>query len=469
MSTARQENARTLAAALGLAEEEAVERLDACVVVTAAPGEDRLATRLRDLLQRTLVNVALEPQTGRSPVVEVVVGRTRARTAARVVGVGIRGYEIEVRDGGLATPTAPSAHPVVEALAACYAAAAVVHRAVHAAEIDLRLPIAIDVAAILGADVGCLERPVDLGVAYLAGAGAIGNGLLLGLSTMDVRGELHVCDPDSVSDGNLNRCGWFTNADVGALKAERLVAVAQPQLPRLRLVPHTCTLKDVPAARGGGAWLEKLIVGVDSPRARRSLQNELPHQVFDASTTGVREVVLHFNRLPTERACLSCIYHETPDEAAHERHVAESLGVTLSDVQSGFVSDAAAGAIVRRYPKLALDALSGLAYDSLFKQLCGQEALKTEADRQVLAPFAFVSGLAGILLALEVARRVGEESTDEPFNYWRASPWVTPSLRTREMRLKHEACEFCGDATLQGVVRSLWGAGDAQGTGTLVR
>lgn len=456
MITARHENARTLAAALGLAEEAAVERLDAFVLLTVAPGEGRLATRVRDLLRRTLANVDLEAA-GRVPAVEVVVGRARRRTSARVVGVGVRDYDIEIREGEVTAAAAPCAHPVVEVLAACYAAAAVVHLSVQAADIPLRLPIEMDVAEILGADVGCLHRPVDLGVAYMAGAGAIGNGLLLGLSTMDVRGELHVCDPDSVSDGNLNRCVWFTADDVGALKAERLVAVAQPHLPRLQLVPHTCVLKKVPAARDGGAWLEKLIVAVDSRRARRSLQTELPHRVFDASTTGIREVVLHFNRLPAERACLSCIYHETRDEAAHERHVAESLGVSLAEVQSGFVTDVAARAIVRLYPNLVPEMLIGLAYDSLFKQLCGQGALKTDADRQVLAPFAFVSTLAGVLLAVELARRAGDRATESPFNYWRLSPWARPSERTRETRPRRAACEFCDDTILQGVVRGLWG------------
>lgn len=54
-------------------------------------------------------------------------------------------------------------------------------------------------------------------------------------------------------------------------------------------------LQDVPAKQGGGAWLKRLIVGVDSPRARRNLQTEVPGEVYDASTTGISEVVVHFS------------------------------------------------------------------------------------------------------------------------------------------------------------------------------
>ena len=69
---------------------------------------------------------------------------------------------------------------------------------------------------------------------------------------------------------------------------------------------------------------------MDSRRARRSLQMELPPSVFDASTTGVSEVVLHFNRQPSELACLSCIYPENERERAHEENVAEALGNSRS-------------------------------------------------------------------------------------------------------------------------------------------
>jgi hypothetical protein len=454
--TALQENARTLAAALGVAESEAVDRLEGLVLVTVASDAERLARRVEHILGRTLSCVTREFDAMRCPAVEVVVGDARRRSSAPIVGVSARGFVIEIRDREVTGP-AISGHPIVEILASCYAAAAAVHRAVQAVDIPLRLPIEFDVAALLGTDVEVLTRPVDLGVAYMAGAGAIGNSVLLGLSTLDVRGELHICDPDTVSAGNLNRCIWFANGDIDSLKAARLTSLAQPQLPGIRLVPHTCALKDVPAASQGGAWLENLIVAVDSRRARRTLQTELPHNVYDASTTGIDEVVLHFNRLPTALACLSCIYYEAPDETAHEAHVAESLGVAVVDVHFGTVTEAAALSIVRRYPDLSPKHLVGLAYDSLFKQLCGQGALKTAADRQVLAPFAFVSVLAGVLLALEFVRRKRTELAERRFNYWRVSPWARPLERTMEIRPKHEDCVLCSDPILQSVVQQVWG------------
>jgi hypothetical protein len=372
-----------------------------------------------------------------------------------MVGVCASGYKFIVDNDNCAFGESEPAHPIVEMLAACYAAAAAVHRAVGAADIPLRLPVTCNVLELVGGDEGVLTEPVSIGRTYLAGAGAIGNGVLLGFSGLAVHGELHVCDPDTVSEGNLNRCVWFTRADIGSFKADRLARNAQPLLPSVQVVPHKCTLQKVGKPEGG-AWLERLIVAVDSRRARRTLQNELPHHVFDASTTGIEEVVLHFNQSPTERACLSCIYWETQEESAHERHVADSLGVTPEDVRSGLITEAAACAIVLRYSNLSSEHLVGLAYDSLFKQLCGQGALKTAADKQVLAPFAFVSVLAGVLLAIECARRMRSNATEVPFNYWRVSPWASPLERTREMRGKRNGCEFCYNTVIKDVVRSLW-------------
>lgn len=128
MTNARQENARTLAAALGRSEAEVEHLLDATVLITCAPGDDRLATYIETLLGRTLSNVRREPDS--PPTVELVVGPAMPRSTAPVIGVGVADYRVEVRDGIVALGT--SARPIVQLVAACYAAAAAVHTAVDA-------------------------------------------------------------------------------------------------------------------------------------------------------------------------------------------------------------------------------------------------------------------------------------------------------------------------------------------------
>jgi ThiF family len=313
----------------------------------------------------------------------------------------------------------------------------------------------IDLEQLYGAAIARIDERIELGPCFMAGAGAIGNAVLAGFSTLDVQGELHICDPDDVSDGNFNRCWWFERSDLEEPKAERLALRAQRSMPQLRLIPHVASLRDAIKACGEPP-VEVLIVGVDSRRARRSLQTEMPRRVFDASTSGITEFVLHFNQIPSDRACMSCIYYEAPDETAHEAHVAEALGVRIADVRENFVSESAARAIAQTYPHLDAVALNGLAYDSLFKELCGKGQLKTGTATRVLAPFGFISVLAGAMLAIEMVVRSGTIAPPD-YNYWRVSPWGAPIERMREQRSRRPGCEFCSNETLRSVVERLWG------------
>lgn len=457
---AARENARTLAAALRIDEREAAHLLDITILINAPPGDpasNQLAAFLERLLVRTVKTVLRSADSSNSPALEISVGDIAPLTLVPRIWVTTSPERISIGSSQPEPQNLVELHPVLLLLGACYAAAfamkAVIGDGLAVPHTD---PLILDFNDIFGPSLPLTES-FDLGTAYLAGAGAVGNGFLFALSLLDVSGELHIADPDSIEDRNLNRCIWFFDSDLTFNKAERLVELAKAEFSRLVLVPHPVALKDVPAAREGGAWLQRLIVGVDSRRTRRNLQLELPGEVYDASTTGIVEAVLHFNKQPTEGlACLSCIYAQEEGEMAHERHVADSLGVSLEAVREGYVSDEAAAKICLKYSQLIPGDLQGLAYDSLFKQLCAEGELYTAADRQVLAPFSFVSVLAGTYLTLELLRRVHNKQPEQPFNYWRISPWTAPVTRLRSMRPTNPKCSFCGDLILREVVRNLW-------------
>ena len=64
-------------------------------------------------------------------------------------------------------------------IAACYVAAAVVKAAIGSGfPIQSTEPIRLSWRELFGSDVETLGRPVDIGEAYLAGAGAVGHGFL---------------------------------------------------------------------------------------------------------------------------------------------------------------------------------------------------------------------------------------------------------------------------------------------------
>ena len=178
---ARRENARALAVAAGVSEEEAAVRLDRPVRVTyddVEPIAGLLAGELITVLGRSLPVYGHETNTRESVAAEVVIGHARPRTEGpHVFAVLIadsciisrRPVEFEAHDGP---------HPLLVTIAACYMAGAVIRCVVGD---GLRNPppeefeIPFDAFIPPGVD---LSSVVDLEEAYLAGAGAIGNGLL---------------------------------------------------------------------------------------------------------------------------------------------------------------------------------------------------------------------------------------------------------------------------------------------------
>lgn len=454
--SARDENAKVLGKLLGIDDDDAAGLLEMTVIVRAASDAPSQAVRrhLVDLLKRAVGRVLETPDVTAG--VEILIGDVVPTTHGPVVRVAVTPAEITVsceaapeHDPGATVPE------ILLLISACYAAGMGVRLGLRR---SFPLPhadtIRVPVDRLLRGN--ALVGPVMLGRIYLAGAGAIGNGLLQGLAVLDVEGEIHIVDPKNVTAGNLGRCVWFQERDIGRPKAEALAERAGPALSRVKLVARVDRIQTL-AERSAGPWLERLAVAVDSRRARRRLQEELPREVFDASTTGIEEIVVHFNGVGADAACLSCIYDEDRVEAAHEQHVADMLGVDLADVREHYIGRDAAQRMAARHGQLDPAQLVGTAYDSLFKSLCGTGQLGVDEGRTVLAPFSFVSVLAGAYLALEIVLRISGDQPVHPYNYWRASPWTSPVLELQVFRPRRLECETCGNSMIRSAVKQLWG------------
>lgn len=459
---AHRENVRMLASLLGLDESAAAEKLNIEFAISHDTGDlqaTQLARQVARLLERT-VNVVSTNSITTKAVAELVIGKIERRTKATPVYLASGNQSATIGLNPLANEAPGQLHAIGVQLCACYAAAALLRTALpEIPTLPAFREIKFDLNEWTGGRIDLLDVPVDLGQAYLAGAGAVGNGLAVGLTCFPrLSGLLAVCDDDQVSEANIQRCVLFETRHINSPKADILAEAIGHSNPFLKTSAFHGRLQFHPDKKKDptGRWLKTLIVGVDSPRARRELQTEIPREVFDASTSGATEIVFHHHRQPTELACLACIYHETPLENAHEHHVAESLGIPVGFVKESRVSDAAAKLIASKYPELDKTALAGMAYDTLFKQLCGAAELKTESGKQVVTPFAFVSTFAGLVLALELVLRAHGLKRD--FNEWRLSPWASPVMRRRRMQERIAGCTFCSKPTLCDVTREMWPA-----------
>lgn len=437
-----------LASVMGVDEDEASERLDRTVLVTAAADSSsrNLASEIVALLERTL-HVSADPAA--EACLELVVGRAAPRASVRRIYADADADRAVV-DASPVPMSTGEPHALFAAIAASFAVAAVISMAVDSGKLPkVALPMAIRFDQ-LGISSEALDRTIDLDGAVLVGAGAIGNAFLRALRHVRARGRLPIVDPKKVGGGNPNRCLFLTAEDVGTDKACALAHNAQANFTAVELVPFVETFHDYVAREG---VQRTAIVTVDSRRVRRSIQSEVPGQVFDASTTDIRAVVVHSHRQPTAHACLSCIYRHVPDESVREQAIADGLGIGLEMVRENLISSEAAEKISSLHGISAAE-IQGTGYDSLFKALCAEQALMTPEGRQVLAPFAFVSGLAGALLVVEMLR---SEPASASTNYWQVDPWGAPIDRLRALRPRSPDCEFCSRSTSLSIVEAIWG------------
>jgi hypothetical protein len=221
---ARNENAAMLATALGLGLSDASEALEFDVAVTADPSDvsaAQIGKELVTLLSRTVRKAALA-ETCETAAVEVIIGKAESRSSFPKVFVSIRPNEAVI--GNDPSPErCVEIPPILGLLVACYISA-IVMQSVLQERLPFHVPMPFRISFDqLGIDTGAFGEPVDIGKAYLAGAGAIGNGFLWAARHLNVRGQLEISDDDVVSSGNLNRQIWFTKTDVNHPKAEESV------------------------------------------------------------------------------------------------------------------------------------------------------------------------------------------------------------------------------------------------------
>jgi len=452
---AKRENMRALANSLGISEEEAGIKLGFEVKLFYSEnitGSKQFSQELYNLLSRTVETVTCHKSETVCFSEIKILGNTDKTLYVYTNNNAfiINTKEIESHK------TEKFSHPLFLLLCACYTSASIMKLAVDNIPFAVKFPMLFNLNEIINPDL--LYKPINLKKTYMAGAGAIGNTLLWAFRHLDVRGELHICDDDKVGSGNLNRQLFFAEEDIGKYKAEQLVKKAQPFMTNLKLISRPFLLQNLNEA-GNGFWLERLISAVDSRRARRTLQGEFPREIFDSSTTDVSEIVIHYHKQPTNTACMTCIYSEDDRERSHEMNIAESLGVEISEVKKERINYEMAEIISKRFSDANIDssAIEGEAYDSLYKALCGQGKLKNVENGQILAPFCFVSALAGVMLAIEIVKRLADNKNMHNYNFWKISAWHPPYPKIKKTLQRKDNCPSCGSKTIQTLIKEKWG------------
>jgi hypothetical protein len=251
----------------------------------------------------------------------------------------------------------------------------------------------------------------DLGELFLVGSGAIGNGLLWSLRDIQARGTLHVIDGETVDLTNLQRYVMTISSDEGNSKTE----LAEKWLlgSGLKVDPHPQHWNEFVAARAN--WhFERVIVAVDTERARIEIQASLPRGVHNAWTQR-GEVGISRHQFLGPNACMACLYVPTQPAKNLDQLVLEALRLPdglLMEIRArldqGKPTEREFLQLIARegaIPFEELLAFEGKKLEELYhKGVCGGMVMalrEGETMRRAEVPMAFQSAFAGVLLAAD--------------------------------------------------------------------
>jgi len=443
------ENALGLMGLLDSSEEEVLAKLATRVLVSAP--KDGLAALLGSDIS-ALLERSLQVVHSAAVDVEVAVGTAFQTDAKLKLHVSLSAGALSISTGAGTSEVSAEVPGLFRKIAACYTAGHVIAKSLESDQFqNLPDPFVVRFSA-FGVSADDLKRAILLDDAVLVGAGGVGNGFMWAASELDIHGRLTIVDPKNIAVGGLNRCLYFTSDDVKNCGAKATVLAERTKRHGFEVDAFVGKFSDLVAERGR---VRRVITTPDSREVRRSVQDDLPLEVLDASTTDLSEIVIHSHRQPTDGACLACIYVHLPVEEQRKIHTAEGLGLTVEEVSRGFIDEEIARKLAGLHSNLVEHDLIGKAFDTVYKDQCGAGALKNAAGQQAVAPLAFISNLAGALLALELVRFEVNQSASS--SYMALSPWHQPSAHARRSAARKDSCHFCGpDKNGKKVLLDLW-------------
>lgn len=315
-----------------------------------------------------------------------------------------------------------------------------------------------------------LPAVVNLHNLNVIGVGAGGGALVQTLSTLDaVKGTIRLVDSDEVSASNLNRYIWAYRRDVDAMKADvarRLMVDAHPALTfsvKAHAQPYI-EFSDAVDARD----LELVVSTVDTVRARKQIQWDLPETVLDAATNQEGDYVV-LRVAFGDGQCLACKHQGRSDGMRREMAVlSDQVGLETDTLVEMNTNNAAftaeqVDAIAEHVDNGADITLPepGERFSDWFREHCGHIDLGG-ATMEVPVPFLPVT--AGVLLAGEVIkqRHFSDAEVDNRFTH---NMLGEPVEGMHRFTNPHPDCEICSDSTAVDRYEAKW---EKSGTAAVV-
>ena len=309
--------------------------------------------------------------------------------------------------------------------------------------------------------------PVDLGEVAIAGLGAVGNPAIWAFARHpDLRGNLHLIDPEDIELSNLQRYCLPRLSDSKMSKVT--LAAREIESTELGYTLWPCTIEDFAKQYEKIGILSTVCVSVDNIDGRRTAQALLPKLVINGWTSD-NGLGVSWHRLLDSHACLACLYHPSQPILSQTEIAAQALGLPHEKVAMLYVAETGLSkeetAIVEAHLDIKKGALKnwiGKRVQDVFTSVvCGQVGVDLPGLNKIATvPLAHQSVLAGLLMAVELVKRsvpsLESKSQKAPLVVW-DDVLRPPPKHWTAMRTKNPNC-FCGDEIYTAAYRKKWGA-----------
>lgn len=420
------------------------------------------ATRLKKLARE--INPKITIASGFSRVTDVIVVGGTAPDAddAFKYYIGSDGWISEFsRSAPVGTGT--SDNGLGAGVAACLGAANIFRRIFSDQKLDDELAFSV-----LDLDIAAAEPrnpvldKVDIGDAYLVGAGAIGNGFLWGLfAYTGLAGKLTVIDHENVELFNIQRYALTKRESEGAAKVD----VAKDfllQREALQVTKFHGTWENFLNGRGAEWSFERVVSALDSAKDRIELQASLPKWIVNGWTKDTDIGVSHHDFI--HDACLACLYMPDREVQSEDRLIMEALGLppqifeqdVRAKLELGTPLDIEYLGRIAEYKGIdqaLLLQFEGKTLRELYtKAVCSGAVMELATGHKTAraeVPMPFQSALAGILQAvILIAHAAGERNLFGVTSIDLMKPFIGARIETSSDQAKRSIC-FCNDADYQ--------------------
>lgn len=170
-----------------------------------------------------------------------------------------------------------------------------------------------------------LPTSIKLPETLILGAGAIGNGLVLLLSQLPLKGHVHLMDRQNFGTENYGTCTLLDSAEwVGSSKAEMLAGWLKVRSD-LEIYGKRATIEDALNNSTFKNSVDLVINGLDDIKARRAVQKLWPSLLVDGAINSAGASVVTYSTKHRKFACLRCTFAEPNED--HSALQAQATGL----------------------------------------------------------------------------------------------------------------------------------------------